>query len=72
MVRKAKQQSPQRAGMNPDGIATNAGAGRIEVTTVQKPWGHETIWARTERYVGKILHINAGHELSVQYHLKRQ
>ena len=36
-----------------------------------KPWGHETIWAQSERYVGKILHINAGHELSVQYHNRK-
>jgi mannose-6-phosphate isomerase len=43
-------------------------SGRFEITTVPKPWGHEKIWARTERYVGKILHINAGHALSVQYH----
>jgi quercetin dioxygenase-like cupin family protein len=35
---------------------------------VDKPWGHEIIWARTERYVGKLLHINAGHALSLQYH----
>ena len=33
-----------------------------------KPWGHETIWARTDAYAGKILHIKAGHSLSVQYH----
>ena len=33
-----------------------------------KPWGHETIWAHTDRYVGKVLHINAGEALSVQYH----
>ncbi|MEO8193973.1 MAG: cupin domain-containing protein [Gemmatimonadales bacterium] len=38
------------------------------MTTVPKPWGHETIWAHTDRYVGKILHIKAGHALSVQYH----
>jgi mannose-6-phosphate isomerase-like protein (cupin superfamily) len=38
---------------------------------VPKPWGHETIWAQSERYVGKILHINAGHELSVQYHNRK-
>lgn len=44
------------------------GSGRVETATVPKPWGHETIWALTDRYVGKILHINAGHELSVQYH----
>ena len=35
---------------------------------VPKPWGHELIWARTERYVGKILHIKAGEALSLQYH----
>ena len=35
---------------------------------VQKPWGHETIWAHTELYVGKVLHIKAGHALSLQYH----
>jgi mannose-6-phosphate isomerase len=35
---------------------------------VEKPWGHELIWARTDRYVGKILHIEAGHVLSLQYH----
>jgi mannose-6-phosphate isomerase len=46
-------------------------SGRVGVTRVPKPWGHETIWAQTERYVGKILHINAGHELSVQYHNRK-
>lgn len=35
---------------------------------VDKPWGHELIWAHTERYVGKILHINKGESLSYQYH----
>ncbi|HEV8355460.1 MAG TPA: cupin domain-containing protein [Gemmatimonadales bacterium] len=35
---------------------------------VEKPWGHELIWARTDRYVGKILHVRAGHALSRQYH----
>ena len=35
---------------------------------VEKPWGHELIWARTDRYVGKILHVKAGHILSCQYH----
>ena len=36
--------------------------------TVKKPWGYELIWAHTERYVGKILHINKGESLSYQYH----
>ncbi len=35
---------------------------------VDKPWGHELIWAKTDRYVGKILHIKAGESLSLQYH----
>lgn len=43
-------------------------SGRFEIKTVPKPWGHETIWALTDAYVGKILHITAGHALSVQYH----
>src|SRR5262252_8960249 len=38
------------------------------VTRVDKPWGYELHWAKTDRYVGKILHINAGHALSLQYH----
>ncbi|MBA3541786.1 MAG: cupin domain-containing protein [Deltaproteobacteria bacterium] len=36
--------------------------------TVDKPWGHELIWAHTDRYVGKILHIRKGEALSLQYH----
>ena len=43
-------------------------SGRVDIRTVPKPWGHETIWAHTDRYVGKVLHIKAGHALSVQYH----
>ncbi|HLE20568.1 MAG TPA: cupin domain-containing protein [Vicinamibacteria bacterium] len=35
---------------------------------VDKPWGYEIIWAKTERYVGKVLHIEAGEALSLQYH----
>jgi len=38
---------------------------------VEKPWGHELIWARTDRYVGKILHVKAGHRLSCQYHERK-
>jgi mannose-6-phosphate isomerase-like protein (cupin superfamily) len=43
-------------------------SGRATISHVSKPWGHETIWAQTEAYVGKILHVNAGEALSVQYH----
>jgi mannose-6-phosphate isomerase-like protein (cupin superfamily) len=38
---------------------------------VSKPWGYEIVWAETNRYVGKILHITAGHKLSRQYHEKK-
>jgi mannose-6-phosphate isomerase len=55
----------------PAGRAAKPGSGPVRVVKVPKPWGHETIWAQSDRYVGKILHINAGHELSVQYHNKK-
>lgn len=48
-----------------------SGSGRVEVVVVKKPWGHERIWARSDTYVGKVLHIEAGHELSVQYHNRK-
>lgn len=38
---------------------------------VEKPWGHELIWAHTDRYVGKILHVKAGERLSLQYHRQK-
>ena len=37
--------------------------------TVKKPWGYEHIWAQTDRYVGKLLVIEAGERLSLQKHL---
>jgi len=38
------------------------------VDKVDKPWGYELHWAKTPRYVGKLIHVNAGHALSLQYH----
>jgi len=35
---------------------------------IEKPWGHEEIWALTDSYVGKILYIKSGKKLSKQYH----
>ena len=35
---------------------------------VDKPWGYEHIWAKTDKYIGKLLHINEGERLSLQYH----
>jgi mannose-6-phosphate isomerase len=38
---------------------------------VEKPWGYELVWACTDRYVGKVLHVKAGHVLSLQYHNRK-
>lgn len=43
-------------------------SGRVPARRVDKPWGYEIIWAHTDQYVGKILHVVAGQALSVQYH----
>ncbi len=44
---------------------------RFTPIRVEKPWGHELLWASTDRYVGKILHIRGGHLLSLQYHERK-
>ncbi len=38
---------------------------------VDKPWGHELVWTETERYVGKVIVIEAGRRLSLQYHERK-
>ena len=42
--------------------------GRVETTRVEKPWGYELRWGITDRYAGKVLHVNKGEALSLQYH----
>lgn len=44
---------------------------RFPIRRVEKPWGHELILAHTDRYVGKLLHIEAGHALSLQFHERK-
>ncbi len=39
-----------------------------DVKKVEKPWGHELIWAQTGDYVGKIIFIKKGQRLSLQFH----
>jgi mannose-6-phosphate isomerase len=46
-------------------MADNIYTGEI----VEKPWGYELVWAHTDKYVGKVLHINKGESLSYQYHV---
>jgi mannose-6-phosphate isomerase-like protein (cupin superfamily) len=43
----------------------------VEPRRVEKPWGHELIWAETEAYVGKLLFVRAGHSLSLQFHREK-
>ncbi|MFT5680001.1 MAG: mannose-6-phosphate isomerase [Myxococcota bacterium] len=42
------------------------------VKRVEKPWGHEEIWAETADYVGKVLVIKQGHRLSLQHHIVKE
>jgi hypothetical protein len=38
---------------------------------VEKPWGHEVWWAQTDAYAGKLLYVEAGHQLSLQLHRQK-
>jgi mannose-6-phosphate isomerase-like protein (cupin superfamily) len=40
----------------------------FEPTRVDKPWGYELLWAQAEEYVGKLLFVQAGQALSLQFH----
>jgi len=44
---------------------------RAEESRVDKPWGYELRWAVTDRYLGKLLHVNRGEALSLQYHERK-
>jgi mannose-6-phosphate isomerase len=43
----------------------------FEPRRVEKPWGHELIWAVTDDYCGKILFVRAGESLSLQFHREK-
>lgn len=38
---------------------------------MEKPWGEEIWWAQTDAYAGKLLHVQAGHRLSLQLHREK-
>ena len=40
----------------------------FEPRRVPKPWGEELIWALTDRYCGKMITIETGRRLSLQFH----
>ena len=54
-------------------LSTTNGKPNLKQTPrrVEKPWGYELIWADTSEYVGKLLHIQAGEALSLQYHERK-
>jgi mannose-6-phosphate isomerase len=35
---------------------------------IDKPWGYELLWSHTDHYAGKVIHIEPGKRLSLQYH----
>ena len=43
----------------------------VEPRRVDKPWGHELIWALTDSYCGKVLFVRAGESLSLQFHREK-
>ncbi len=43
----------------------------FEPRRVEKPWGHELIWALSDDYCGKVLFVRAGHSLSLQFHREK-
>ena len=43
----------------------------FDVRRVDKPWGHELIWALTDDYCGKVLFVRAGESLSLQFHREK-
>jgi len=45
---------------------------KFTVKKVAKPWGHELWWARTKAYLGKILIVEKGQRLSLQYHRRKR
>ena len=43
-----------------------------KIEKIEKPWGYEVIWAKTENYSAKFLHINPNSRLSLQYHKEKE
>ena len=49
-----------------EGVVHNIADGRVD-----KPWGYELRFAITDRYLGKVIHVNRGEALSLQYHERK-
>lgn len=69
MTTASASDSPPAA---PGPVASGAAAEVYRAPRQDKPWGHEVIFAGVDgKYVGKIIHVIAGHALSLQYHLRK-
>ena len=44
---------------------------RLDEFRIDKPWGYELRFAITDRYLGKLIHVDAGQALSLQYHVQK-
>ncbi len=40
----------------------------FQVERIEKPWGHEIVFAHSEAYCGKVIFVRAGEQLSLQFH----
>lgn len=55
------------------GTAPVAQAEVYRAARQDKPWGHELIFAAVAgKYIGKVIHVNAGQSLSLQYHKEKE
>ena len=43
----------------------------FEPYRIDKPWGWELVWAKTDLYCGKLLFVEKGHRLSLQFHREK-
>jgi mannose-6-phosphate isomerase len=43
----------------------------FEPERIEKPWGYELVWAHSEQYVGKLIFVRKGEELSLQFHKEK-
>ncbi|HEU4926275.1 MAG TPA: hypothetical protein VFT24_04470 [Vicinamibacterales bacterium] len=64
----SKRRSPKSTHRRP---SDDASRNETIMNRVEKPWGFELHWAKTDKYVGKLIHVNAGHALSLQYHNRK-
>ena len=44
----------------------------FEIERVEKPWGHEIVFAHTENFAGKVIHVRKGEQLSLQFHREKE